>query len=457
MKKIIYAAMLLLGVNMALVSCQKAPYLTLNGQKSITFIDDGGTETISFTCNRVWSVKSSESWLKVSLSQGEANEEGVSVTITCDANTTYDPRTATITITSEGFVETVSVSQDTNYGLFTSPNTFELTNAAQNIEIEVQANVEYTVAIDEACKDWISQVGTKALSSDKLIFSIAANERYEDREGKITIREACFASSSVQPQIITVKQSQAHEGIYIKATAGDVKNLLSSYDCSTITSLKISGHIDASDFRFIKWNCINLEHIDISDVVIDYYYGPNGTNEGYDEKYPANEIPQGAFFYWMDTVENGVVFENDERFFDEGMSSLKSVKLPVGITAIRRNAFARAYYLEEINIPEGVEIIDFVAFRYCESLTEITLPSTIKEIGLWVFTAMPSLKVVHCNATVPPTTNQSFGTLYDSVERGKVVVYSYNTDEKFDILYIPKGCKDAYASWLEYFSKIEEE
>lgn len=195
---------LALALLLAFSSCQKAPFLTFTGQKSFTFKDAGGSETITFSCNRAWTVTSSESWLTVSPAKGEANEGGVNVTITCAANTTYDPRTATVTILSEGLTETISVSQDTNYGLMSEPATFNLTSDAQNIEVEVKANVEYIVTIDDACKDWISQAGTKALSSTKLTFSIAANETYDHREGKITIQQ----TDGSLKETITVKQWQ---------------------------------------------------------------------------------------------------------------------------------------------------------------------------------------------------------------------------------------------------------
>lgn len=207
MKKAFHILITMLIMGIALASCTKAPYLTLTGSRSLSFKDSGGSENISFTCNRAWTVSSSESWVKVSPANGEANESGIKVSISCDANTSYDARTATVTIRCEELSETISISQDTNYGLMSNPTTFNLTNEAQTINVEVKANVEYDVAIDDAAKDWISQVGTKALSSTKISFSIAKNETYDNREGKITIQEKGGSLS----QVITVKQSQTDE------------------------------------------------------------------------------------------------------------------------------------------------------------------------------------------------------------------------------------------------------
>ena len=206
MKRFVRIILILL-VGSVVASCQKQPFLSLNGQKDFKFSENGGSETITFSCNRDWTVSSSETWLEVSPSQGSANEEGAKITVTCEANTTFDSRTGTVTIMFEGLSETISVSQDINYGFMLEPASFNLTKDAQDIEVEVKANVEYTITIDDACRGWISQAGTKALSSTKYTFSIAANENYEDREGKITISQK-GSNSSVQPQVITVKQAK---------------------------------------------------------------------------------------------------------------------------------------------------------------------------------------------------------------------------------------------------------
>lgn len=241
--------------------------------------------------------------------------------------------------------------------------------------------------------------------------------------------------------------------------AGDVENLLSSYDCSKITGLTIKGHIDARDFNFIKWNCINLEDIDISGCTIDEYTGDKGTNEGYEDKYRADEIPLGAFFYWISSVKNGEYITNEDGFCDEGMKTLKSVKLPSSIKAIQRNAFARAYNLTSINLPEGLEYLDFVSFRFCVSLEEIEFPSTLKSIGLWALTGMNALKTVHCKAVTPPTLEESFDWLTDWSEvRGALDISRFNTSPEAT-LYVPAGSIDAYrnSEWANFFTNIVEE
>lgn len=194
-------------------ACQKTPFLVFNGSKSIMFQSDGGSETIIFSCNRPWTIASSKDWLTLSSTKGDANEDGERVVISCLPNTTYSPRNATITVMSEGLSESVSIYQETNYGLIISPTTMELSNAEQDFEINVQKNVLYSVAIDNDCSDWISLGGTKALTTDDVTFHVAANNSYDTREGKIVFKRIDGDLS----QTVIVRQKPV-EGLFVSPT-----------------------------------------------------------------------------------------------------------------------------------------------------------------------------------------------------------------------------------------------
>lgn len=242
MKRIINQVLVIAGLIFLVASCEKAPFVTMTGPRSFTFTQDGGTQSFSFTCNRDWSVSSSESWIRVSPSSGCKSDNEVSVTITCSPNTTYDPRNATITVRVEELTETISVTQETGLGLLVSPTTFDLTNAAQDIEIEVQKNVQYSVTIDEACKSWISQKGTKALSSEKVTFSVAANDSYDNREGKITFKQ----TDGDLVQTVTVRQSQTN-GLFITTPEYDLSN-----EAHTLT-VEVKANVEYDVTSTVDW------------------------------------------------------------------------------------------------------------------------------------------------------------------------------------------------------------
>ena len=191
-----------------IASCQKAPELTLSGLTTLEVSADGGSGTISFTTNRDWSASWSASWLSVSPSSGSCSGGPVTVNVRCEPNTTYEPRTATVTITAEGLSQTVTVSQPANEGIIVKGNqSYTLSSAAQTFEVEVQSNIQYEVSTDA---DWISHAGTKGLRTNRLTFSVKENATYDDRSATVTIRQQ---GGSVT-QTITVRQV-AKDGLLV--------------------------------------------------------------------------------------------------------------------------------------------------------------------------------------------------------------------------------------------------
>ena len=194
MKKLFYVFTLML---FTLYSCEKGPMLSIS-INSINAPADGNSTTIVVNANNPWNVSSND-WCTVSPSSGEGGE--VSVTVTVKKNTTYDARNCTLIFTSAGLSQSISVNQESNYGVVLPKNTYEVSCDAEQISVEVKANVEYDITIDA---DWIKQSGTKALTSKTYIFNVDANSTYGTREGNIIITE----KNSGKSEVIKVKQAQ---------------------------------------------------------------------------------------------------------------------------------------------------------------------------------------------------------------------------------------------------------
>ena len=193
-------AALVVCAAVALSGCQKAPELKYTGPASLELSAGGSGGTITFTPNRDWTVSAADTWVHVSPANGTASENPVTVTVNCDANTTYEDRSTTVTIWMEGLSQTVTVNQPANLGLIVPAGSagVELPADAKTFEVQVQANVQYTVAVSA---DWIRQTGTKALTSQTLTFSAEENPTYDERSAEITI------SGSGLSQRIAVKQA----------------------------------------------------------------------------------------------------------------------------------------------------------------------------------------------------------------------------------------------------------
>lgn len=215
MKKHFHLFLCFVCAGIGLISCQKAPELTITSPASIELSAEGSSGSITFTANRDWRVSSSDSWVTVSPSSGAASDGTVTVTVRCNANTTYDDRTATVSISMEELSQSVTVRQLANKGVVLPKQAFDLQADATSIDIEVQANVQYAVTTSV---DWIKQTGTKGLSSKTLTFSIEENKTYDSREGKITIKPQ---DGSVQEQVISVKQAQK-DALNVEKTSYDM-------------------------------------------------------------------------------------------------------------------------------------------------------------------------------------------------------------------------------------------
>ena len=232
---------------------------------------------------------------------------------------------------------------------------------------------------------------------------------------------------------------------------------------NNITHVKIVGKIDARDFSTLKWNFRNLTNLDISETTIVAYSGLYGTVEGYEYSYNADAIPLGAFFYWQ--WNNIRDFPNE--LYDEGMKTLKHIKLPSNINWIERNAFARAYNLEDIEIPEGVISIDMCAFRHCRSIKKMYVPEKVQTIGMYAFTDMNSLSEIHFKSkTLPYYHNTAFGfyndgtntDYFDEIKTDRGYVLDSDYLKYNDVtLYVPEGYKNVYTEWNNYFKEITEE
>ena len=257
---------------MSVASCQQAPILTMTGPRSFNFTRDGGSQSFSFTCNRNWSVSSTESWITFSHSSGTASEGDITVKITCAENTTYDARSATVTVKVEELTEIISISQDTGLGLLVSPTTFDLTNAAQEIEIEVQKNVEYSISIDPDARDWITHTGTKGLTSEKLTFSIAANETYDDREGVIAFKE----SGGPLFGMVVVKQSQTN-GLFITKPEYDLSNTAHTLSVEVKANVEFEVTSQADWISYVETKALKASTIALSILANDGYDSRTGT------------------------------------------------------------------------------------------------------------------------------------------------------------------------------------
>ncbi len=170
------------------LGCEKAPYLTLSTTR-IEMPGDGGTQTVSLSVNREWSLMADQTWCDVTPLSGGKSDEAV-LTVTCQPNTVYGMRSCTVRIIAEDLQQTLTVIQLQNDAIQVSPDSFDLDGRARTISVDVGTNVPYTVEVDPACQAWISQVISRGLVYKELQFEISeCPPEAEAREGKVYFRQ----------------------------------------------------------------------------------------------------------------------------------------------------------------------------------------------------------------------------------------------------------------------------
>ena len=237
-----------------LLSCEKETILSVD-QQLLTFTESGGSQILSLTANKPWTVSSDQSWCKVTPTAGEEAASS-RISVNCDPNTTYDTRYCNITFTCAELVKTVSVTQEESDGMLISPTEFDLSNDAQQVSIEVKANVKFTVAVDDACKSWIRHSATKGLTTSTVILDISKNEDYDGREGHVTISQTDGSLFST----IKIKQSQ-NNGLFITTPEYELSNESHQLSVEVKSNINFEVTSGASWIKYVETRSLNTSFI----------------------------------------------------------------------------------------------------------------------------------------------------------------------------------------------------
>lgn len=205
--------------------------------------------------------------------------------------------------------------------------------------------------------------------------------------------------------LLTVSLLHAKALEVCSVEAGSVSSLI---DDKTVTSLVLSGEIDARDLQFIASQLSNLQHLDMSEAkVMAYSYMDSSSGETIE--YVEDEFPAYCFF-----AEEGlasVVLPNTLKSIGEaafaGCSQLLQVKMPQNLLTVGDYAFCGCMSLQSVNMPSELLKIGERAFGDCFALKELDL-SGIKGdclLGEYVFADCVSLEMVKFgpNITAVPT------------------------------------------------------
>ncbi|MFV0330185.1 MAG: Ig-like domain-containing protein [Dysgonomonas sp.] len=187
--------------NTELILSSETELLFNNG---INFTFEKGEQIISFSCNKDWNITiakpiNEDVWCTASSINGKAENHSIKINVTENSN--YDDRSVSLTIKVGNVEKNVLITQKQKDAILLTSNRFDVGKTGGKINVEVKSNIDYTIEMPEASKDWIKKVTTKALTTNNLSFEIAPSEEANKREGEIY-----FISGNIKE---TVKVYQA--------------------------------------------------------------------------------------------------------------------------------------------------------------------------------------------------------------------------------------------------------
>lgn len=198
MKRIVLICVCLI---LLLPSCIKKESLLTVSQSSISAPGEGIETSITVTSTYAWEVENQCSdWVTIKSPSGMEIEK--TVTITVAPNPKSEPRSGSLIFTMRDKTATVTINQESGETLKVLTGDFNLTSEAQNIEVKVEYNVDYTVYI---MNDWIHHVETKDNKTDVFTFHIDQNTSTKTREGSLEI----LKDGAPKSETMTIKIVQA--------------------------------------------------------------------------------------------------------------------------------------------------------------------------------------------------------------------------------------------------------
>lgn len=225
---------------------------------SLSLVAEATSFTVSVSTNVDYQVASSVDWITTTVS-GTTNASSVAFDVKENEGT--EVREGVITFTSEdrSLVRTVTVTQAGKEmpKLNVSPATFTLISEAASIEVEIDANVKYSVSSDAS---WLISPVSGLTEASSLTFDVTANEGTSNREAVLTftsedgsiIRTVTVIQSGKEATSLTVSPSTfalSNEATSINVTIESNTKYSVSGSTTWLTSL-VSGLTEAKSLTF---------------------------------------------------------------------------------------------------------------------------------------------------------------------------------------------------------------
>lgn len=184
--------------------------------------------------------------------------------------------------------------------------------------------------------------------------------------------------------------------VEVSSTPGALQQSLSG-DLAQVTELKVSGTMDARDFRFIADSLDNITNVDLSEVTIVAFSNTTTPTLGRQHTFAAGELPRLSFMHKPLTrvvLPKGATLIGEAAF--TGCEQLATVEWGSALDSIAPYAFAGCKTLEQVSLPATVRAIGEGAFAWCDALTTFAVEgdARLRLIGARAFADCKALNAV---------------------------------------------------------------
>ncbi len=173
---------------------------------------------------------------------------------------------------------------------------------------------------------------------------------------------------------------------------------------STVSNITLTDTIDATDFKILRDDMASLTTLDLENATIAAYSGTEGTINGIDTSYAANEVPHFSFcatdYVTGKTSLESVILPTSTKEIGQWVfnacTGLTYVEIPEGVTTINLRVFSACTSLETVKLPDSLRFLDRNSFREASALKTITIPNLVDSLPKNIFyncTSLSSIKL----------------------------------------------------------------
>ena len=158
-----------------------------------------GSYQFTVSSNAAWAITSNQGWCTVQPASGNGDRE---ITVSVAANTTGEPRTATLTVTAGNQSRQVTVEQDKDDAtLDVSITTINAPYSAGQHTFNITSNAAWTIASDQ---DWCTVQPPSGTGNREITISVTENAATIKREAILTV-----TAGNVNKQVTVSQEAKA--------------------------------------------------------------------------------------------------------------------------------------------------------------------------------------------------------------------------------------------------------